>query len=117
MRRARLDDANRRSVGAAAAASAAASPRSPPGRLGLSLRPLQPDEMRETGITAGLVVEGVTGPSARAGLQVGDLLLAIDGRPVISPEQAAASVARSDKAAALLVQRGGTKLYVALRLE
>ena len=116
-RRARLDDANKRVTGPAAAASAASSPKVPTGRLGLSLRPLQPDEIRESGITAGLVVEGVSGASARAGLQVGDLLVAIDGRPVTSAEQAAGLVARSDKAAALLVQRGGTKLYVALRLE
>ena len=116
-RRARLDDANKRITGPAAAASAASSPKVPTGRLGLSLRPLQPDEIRESGITAGLVVEGVSGASARAGLQVGDLLVAIDGRPVTSAEQAAGLVARSDKAAALLVQRGGTKLYVALRLE
>jgi serine protease Do len=116
-RRARLDDANKRVTGPAAAASAASSPKVPTGRLGLSLRPLQPDEIRESGITAGLVVEGVSGASARAGLQVGDLLVAIDGRPVTSAEQAAGLVARSDRAAALLVQRGGTKLYVALRLE
>jgi len=119
-RRARLDDANKRTdrgTGPSAAASAASSPKVPTGRLGLSLRPLQPDEIRESGITAGLVVEGVSCASARAGLQVGDLLVAIDGRPVTSAGQAATLVARSDKAAALLVQRGGTKLYVALQLE
>ena len=63
------------------------------------------------------MIEGVSGASARAGLQVGDLLLAIDGQPVTSADQAGELVAKSDKAAALLVQRGGTKLYVALRLE
>ena len=113
-RRAVLDDANRPAAGAASAAS---SPKGPTGRLGLSLRALQPDERRESGNAAGLVVEAVEGLAARAGLQIGDLLLAIDGRPVTSAEQAAALVARSDKAAALLIQRGGSKLYVALRLE
>jgi serine protease Do len=113
-RHARLDDAKPPLADATAAVS---SPKTAPGRLGLSLRPLQPDEKRESGITAGLVVEAVAGASARAGLQVGDLLLAVDGRAVTSAEQASELVARSDRAAALLVQRGGSKLYVALRLE
>jgi S1-C subfamily serine protease len=47
---------------------------------------------------------------------LGDPLPAIDGRPVNSANQATELVGRSDRAAALLVQRGGTKLYVALRL-
>jgi len=38
--------------------------------------------MRLSGITAGLIVDGVVGASARAGLQVGDLLLAVDDRPI-----------------------------------
>jgi serine protease Do len=118
LRHARLDDANKPAEGAAAAASAAAAgPKVPTGRLGLSLRPLLADERHGSGTSAGLLVDGVSGASARAGLKVGDLLLAIDGRPVTSAEQATALVAGSDKAAALLVQRGGTKLYVALRLD
>jgi serine protease Do len=117
-RRALLDDANKRVVEPGAdASSSASSIQEPTGRLGLSLRLLQPDEKRESGIKAGLVVEGVSGASARAGLQVGDLLLAIDGRPVTSAQQTTALVATSDKAAALLVQRGGTKLHVAVRLD
>ena len=63
------------------------------------------------------MVEGASGASARAGMKAGDLLLAIDGRPVTSVEQANAAVAPSDKSAALLVQRGASKLYVALRLD
>jgi serine protease Do len=115
---ARLDDSEQRAVQAAGAAAAAA-PRSPEpsGRLGLALRALLADEKRATGLTSGLVVEGVSGAAARAGVKAGDLLLAIDGRPVNSAEQANAAVAPSDRAAALLVQRGASKLYVALRLE
>ena len=115
---ARLDDSEQRAVQAAGAAAAAA-PRSPEpsGRLGLALRALLADEKRATGLTSGLVVEGVSGAAARAGVKAGDLLLAIDGRPVNSAEQANAAVAPSDTAAALLVQRGASKLYVALRLE
>jgi serine protease Do len=111
--RARLEE----SAKPAEVAAVVPGPKVPEGRLGLALRALQNDEKRESGITAGLVVEGVAGAAARAGLQVGDLLLAIDGVPVTGEEQATALVARSDKAAALLVQRGGTKLYLALRLD
>lgn len=52
-----------------------------PGRMVLALRPLSAHEKRLSGLDAGLVVEGVSGPWARAGIQPGDLLLAIDGQP------------------------------------
>ncbi len=88
----------------------------PSGRLGLALRPLRADEKRESGFTAGLVIEGVTGPAARAGVRPGDLLLAIDGQPVGSLAQAGAAASGSGKSVAILVQRGGVKIYVPLRL-
>ena len=108
---ARLDDAKlpaERKTGAASSL--------PKGRLGLALRPLQPEERRESGVASGLLVEGVSGAAARAGLQPGDLLLAIDGQAVSSLAQASAAAARADKAIALLVQREGRKIYVPLRL-
>ncbi len=88
----------------------------PTGRLGLALRPLQPEEKRESGIATGLLIEGVSGAAARAGLQPGDLLLAVDGQPVNTTAQANVAVGRSDKSAALLIQRGTRKIYVPLRL-
>ena len=86
------------------------------GRLGLALRPLLPEEQREFGLAAGLLIESVSGAAERAGVQSGDLLLAIDGHPVATVAQANGAAGRSDKALALLVQRGGKKLYVPLRL-
>jgi len=58
----------------------------------------------------------VSGPAERAGVQPGDLLLAIDGVPVTTVAQVGAIAARANKSAALLVQRGGMKIYVPLRL-
>jgi serine protease Do len=46
----------------------------------------------------------------------GDLLLAIDGQAVTTVDQASLAASRSDKSVALLVQRGGMKIYVPLRL-
>lgn len=86
------------------------------GRLGLALRLLQPEEKRESGIVSGLLVEKVSSAAAHAGVQPGDVLLAIGSRPVASVAQASTAVALSDKSVALLVQRGGRKLYVPLRL-
>lgn len=88
----------------------------PDGRYGLALRPLQLDEKRKSGVDAGLLIEGVSGAAARAGVQVGDLLLAIDGQPMSSVEQTTIAAARPDKAVALLLLRSGTKIYIALRL-
>ncbi|MBC7727995.1 MAG: PDZ domain-containing protein, partial [Microbacteriaceae bacterium] len=57
----------------------------------LALRPLSAHEKRLSGLDAGLVVEGVSGPWARAGIQPGDLLLAIDGQPISNLAQPGAS--------------------------
>jgi serine protease Do len=86
-----------------------------PGRLGLALRALAPEE-RQAGAPQGLMVEGVSGPAERAGVQAGDLLLAIDGKPVATVEQVRGAVDPAHRSAALLVQRGGERLYVPLRL-
>ncbi|MDL2338464.1 MAG: Do family serine endopeptidase [Pseudomonadota bacterium] len=88
----------------------------PRGRLGLALRPLQPQEKRDSGIASGLLIEGVSGASERAGLQAGDVLLAVNGKAVDSVTEARDAAAKSDKAAALLVQRGEMKIYVPVRL-
>jgi len=88
----------------------------PAGRLGLTLRALHPDEKRDSGVASGLLIEGVSGVAVRAGLQPGDLLLAIDGQPVSTAAQANVAAGPSAKSVALLVQRGARKIYVPMRL-
>ncbi len=85
-------------------------------RLGLALRPLAPGEKREAGIGEGLVVEQVSGPAAAAGVQPGDLLLAVNGQPAKSVQAVRDAVSHADKAVALLVQRPGAKIVVPVRL-
>jgi serine protease Do len=86
------------------------------GRLGLALRDLQPQEKREAGVANGLLIEDVAGPAALAGVQPGDVLLAINGTPVKTTDQVREVVARSDKSVALLIQRDGNKIFVPVRV-
>jgi serine protease Do len=87
------------------------------GKLGLAVRPLQPQERKEAGIpSGGLVVEDVSGPAEAAGVAPGDVILSVNGQPVSSVEQMRAIVAKSNKSAALLVQRGDDKIFVPIRI-
>jgi serine protease Do len=83
------------------------------GRLGLAVRPLDPDEKQEAALTSGgLVVENASGPAARAGIQPGDIVLALNGTPVRSVDELKSLVGHSGKTVALLIQRDKTKLFV-----
>jgi serine protease Do len=53
------------------------------GRLGLAVRPLEPEEQQQAGVEGGLLVEGVGGPAARAGIQPGDIILQVNGTPIL----------------------------------
>ena len=88
----------------------------PQGKLGLALRPLQPEEARQIGTREGLLIEDVGGPAAQAGVRAGDVLLAVNGTPVSSVEQVRAVVAKTEKSVALLVQRGRDKIFVPVRI-
>ncbi|MEO5880955.1 MAG: Do family serine endopeptidase, partial [Caldimonas sp.] len=70
------------------------------GQLGLTLRPLTREEQREAKLDAGLVVEDVGGAAARAGIQAGDVLLAINGKTVQSIEQVKGVIAAKPKSVA-----------------
>jgi serine protease Do len=86
------------------------------GRLGLAVRPLQPDEQKEAGVRGGLLVEDVAGPAAKAGIQPGDIVLAVNGTPVKSADELRGLAARSGKTIALLVQRDDAKIFVPIDL-
>lgn len=86
------------------------------GRLGLAVRPLTPDERQAAEVNGGLLVEQVAGPAAKAGIQPGDLVLAVNGQPLAAPEQLKALADKAGRRIALLVQRGGTTMFVPLDL-
>ena len=86
------------------------------GKLGLALRALQPQEKRETGVSQGLLIVDAAGPAALAGVQPGDVLLAVNGTPIESVDQVRTIVAKATKSVALLIQRDGNKIFVPVRL-
>jgi serine protease Do len=85
------------------------------GRLGLSVRPLTPEERKEAKVTGGLLVEEVGGPAARAGVQPGDVILLAGGKPVQNVDELRSATA-GNGSVALLVQRGEARVFVPLKL-
>ncbi|MBF5002969.1 DegQ family serine endoprotease [Diaphorobacter caeni] len=86
------------------------------GKLGVSLRPLQPGELSQAGVDAGLLIERAQGPAAKAGIQPGDVLLAVNGTPAKDVEQVREAIAKAGKSVALLVQRDGSRIFVPVQL-
>jgi serine protease Do len=87
-----------------------------PGRLGLAVRPLNPQEQRAAGVTGGLVVEDAQGRAAEAGIQAGDVLLSVDGTPVDNVAQLRKMVQDHGNQIALLIQRGDSRVFVPVPL-
>jgi serine protease Do len=86
------------------------------GRLGVAVRPLTPEEVRQSEIKGGLLVEDVTGPAARAGIRPGDVIVSVNGEPVGGADQLRAKVAKAGKRIALLIQRGDNRIFVPVEL-
>ncbi|MDD5035713.1 MAG: DegQ family serine endoprotease [Methylococcaceae bacterium] len=86
------------------------------GRLGLAVRPLSPQEPKQPDLDGGLVVERSSGPAARAGIQPGDVVLAVNGHPVSESGQLREFTEKAEKRIALLVQRGNARLFIPVEL-
>jgi serine protease Do len=87
-----------------------------PGALGLAVRPLSPDEKRQAHVDHGLVVEDVGGAAAHAGIQPGDVVLSLNGRPINSAEQIRKALESHPKHVALLIQRDDQRIFVPINL-
>ncbi|MBP8174811.1 MAG: PDZ domain-containing protein, partial [Sphaerotilus sp.] len=106
----------------AAARSGKAEPKAPAAGvaasvLGLTVSDLSAEQRREARVKAGVQVEAVDGPAARAGLREGDLILGLGQAEVTDARQFDALVARLDRSrpASLLVRRGGEAQFVLIR--
>ena len=85
-------------------------------KLGLALRPLERAELRSVGVDHGLLVEQASGPARMAGIEPGDVLLALNGKPVEKVEQVRDALRNKPKQVALLVSRNGQQIFVPVDL-
>jgi serine protease Do len=86
-------------------------------KLGLVLRPLDRSELRGAGLDHGLLVEQVAaGPAQVAGIEPGDVLLALNGKPVERIEQVKDALRKHPKQIALLMARHGQQIFVPVEL-
>lgn len=86
------------------------------GRLGVAIRPLTPEEQRQAETNGGVLVQEVSGPAARAGIQPGDIIVSVNGERVSGAEQLRSLIAKAGKRVAILVERGDSRIFVPVDL-
>ena len=86
-------------------------------RAGLVVSELGAEQKKALKISSGVLVEDATGPAARAGIEAGDVILAVNNQEVNSPAELARLLGEQRQRVALLVKRGDSAHYVSLRLE
>jgi serine protease Do len=90
----------------------------PTGPGGLVLSELTRDQRKRLHVDHGLLVRGARGPALRAGVQPGDVILAINDIPVTGIKMFNAELAaNAGRMIALLVKRGEMNLFLTLKLD
>ncbi len=84
--------------------------------LGLTVRPLEPQEKARAATTGSLVVEEVAGPAEDAQVEPGDIVLGVNGKRVNTLKELQDAAKNSGKTVALLIQRQDAQIFIPLRL-
>ena len=104
-------------AGAAGGAARPAPVVRKPNQLGLTIRPLAPQEKAQARTGGSLVVEGVTGAAEVAGVEPGDIILGVDGKRISTVEELeTAAKAKRNKSIALLIQRESAQLFLPINV-
>lgn len=85
--------------------------------LGLAVRDLNAEERRERKLQGGVLVTGVEGAAARAGVEEGDVIVALGNQPVASVRDFERLVAAQEKGRAVpvMIRRGDWAQYALIR--
>ena len=86
------------------------------GKLGVAVRPLTNEEKRDNEIDYGVVVQNVSGAAERAGVQAGDVIVAVNNTPVKSVDELRNAVEKAGKTVALLIQRNDARIFIPVTL-
>jgi serine protease Do len=87
------------------------------GQIGWSVRPLTSEERQAMQTEGGLVITNASGAAALAGVQAGDIVLAVNGTPVKTLRELRAALEKPAKVAALLIQREQAQIFIPIPLE
>jgi len=85
--------------------------------LGLSVSDLTDAKRGELKIKGGVLVESADGPSARAGIRQGDVLISVNNTDITNAKQFGELVGKLDQSKSLvvLVRRGDGALFIPVR--
>ena len=86
-------------------------------RAGLVVSELKAEQKKALKINSGVLVEESSGIAARAGIEPGDVILAVNNQELNSADELARQLGAGRKQVALLVKRGDGAHYVSLRLD
>jgi serine protease Do len=84
----------------------------PGGKLGLSVRPLTPEEKRRVDTDGSVVVEDVGSPATEAGVRRGDVILGVNGTSIDSIRDLRETVEDASETVALLIERGQVRIFI-----
>ncbi len=86
--------------------------------LGLMLLEIDPEDRQMMGTEAFVMIEAVDGIAARAGFQPGDMILAVNGKPVSNLVDIQRDLSSGRRHVALLIERdANTRMFLPLRIE